>query len=149
MKLTNYHRESFVRSVMNDVPLVKITKDEIQERLYKAMHPRIKGIYKDEALRNALRAETVFVAGNSYYGLIAGNADITIVLKDVNEAADARVAMRKKLGAISSGCSTLKQLKERLPELHKHMPSDEPGVTAGVPMVIDLMSDLKKLGFVA
>ena len=47
MKLTNYMRNVFIRSVMQDVPHPDYSKlhDEAQEALVKAMSPKVRAVY--------------------------------------------------------------------------------------------------------
>ena len=147
MKLTNYLRESFVNAVMNDVPQITISKEEVQALILKAMPPKVKAIYKDEALRKHLKTISIYIGNASHYGIVIGNVSEKEALKEFRDKEQARKDMRTKLGALAKGCSTVKQLQEAAPLLTKYMPSDDPQKTPNLPMVVNVMGDLRALGF--
>ena len=147
MKLTNYLRESFVNAVMNDVPQITISKEEVQALVLKAMPPKVKAIYKDEALRKHLKTTHIFIGNASHYGIVIGDVSEKEVFKELLEKVQARRDMRTKLYALAKGCSTVKQLQEAAPLLTKYMPSDDPQKTPNLPMVVNVMGDLRALGF--
>ena len=146
MKLNNHHRDSFIRAVMDDVPEMKMTTSDVQGMYEEAMPPKVRNIFKDETLRKHLRHEGIY-AGSMRHYVCTGNLSESEIMKDYHAHIDERNKMRSKLRAMAYGCSTLKQLKEAAPDLTKYMPSETGKVTAGVPMIINVMEDLTKLGF--
>ena len=85
MKLTKYLRESFVNAVMNDVPKIGISREEIQALILKAMPPEIKTIYKDEALRKHLKTTFIYLGNVSHYGIVIGDVSEKEVFKELRE----------------------------------------------------------------
>ena len=82
-----------------------------------------------------------------HYNIVCGSINENDVMSDVRKKEDARRDMRNKLNALARGCSTVKQLKAAAPDLLKYMPSDDPQATPNLPMVYNVMADLKALGF--
>lgn len=146
MKLTNWIRDAFIRSVDNDVPKVELSKEEVQELFVKNFPPEIKAIYDDEQLRKHLKVATVCTP-TCHYDIVIGNLVESNVLKDYKSKTTARKEAMRKVRHVAYSCNTLKQLREVLPELTKHMPSENAPAKANVPMIIGVMEDLKKVGY--
>lgn len=148
MKLTNYLRDSFVRSVSNNIPKVQWpTEDQLQAEALKKMAPRVKALYKDETLRNALKTDREYINGFGYIRVVVGDVKLADLLKPYRDAEEARRQVLKKIEGVAYGCSTLKQLQEALPDLKKHMPSEKTGSPANLPVPAGLMGELKAAGF--
>ena len=145
MKLTNYMRDAFIRSVMQDVPHPDYGKmhDEAQEAVVKAMNPKVRAVYKDDP--KALKA-TYTNFGRETRTLYYGSVDHSKVLAPVYEKRDARYDAEKKLKAVVYGCSTVKQLRDAFPEFGKYLPSDNKPVTANLPAVSGVVAQLVSLG---
>lgn len=147
MKLTNYLRDSVILSVSNDIPEVKWPNlEQLQERLVKAFDKRVKAVYVDETLRKGLEQQYYRRGLHRGYVKVANLSIDDVLTKEVEQQTQREDVLSKLKGAVY-GCSTLKQLQELLPDLVKHMPSEDAPTKAGLPVVAGLMDDLKKLGF--
>jgi hypothetical protein len=58
-----------------------------------------------------------------------------------------RIKFKQKLGGIISSITTVKALKEALPELEKYAPDDTPEPKTGLPAVANLMADVIAAGW--
>ena len=145
MKLTNYMRDAFIRSVMQDVPHpdYKALCDEAQGALVKAMSPKVRAVYEEDP--KALKA-TYANFGRECHTLYHGGVDYSKVLAPIYEKASARHEAEKKLKAVVYGCSTVKQLRDAFPEFGKYLPSDNKPVTANLPAVSGVVAQLVSLG---
>lgn len=67
----------------------------------------------------------------------------------LNHAQNQKInALKQKVRAAISSCTTLKQAKERLPEFEKYLPAERlPAGTAGAPMVANVVTDLMNAGW--
>lgn len=148
MKLTNYMRDSIIRSVMNEVPEVKYpTFEEIQQRAYKAMPPKLKAVYNDETTRKAIRSEHIYINGRGGYSVTVGFLKKEDLLKEEFDKETLRNKAREELKRVVYGCNTLKQLQEQLPQLEKHFPSEQV-LVKNLPVVATVMPSLKAAGWV-
>lgn len=145
MKLTNYMRDAFIRSVMQDVPQPDYSKlhDEAQEAIVKAMSPKVRAVYKEYP--DALKA-TYTNFGRESRTLYYGSVDHSKVLAPIYDKASARYEAENKLKSVVYGCSTVKQLRDAFPEFGKHLPSDNKPVTANLPAVSGVVAQLVSLG---
>lgn len=151
MKLTNYIRDTFIRAVSNDVPEVKFPlAAEIQKMALDKMNPKLRTVWEDEKLRGALQKYHVSNASDH------GHYNKYVFLGDVKEedlighlikAAEERANAINKVRQVAYACTTLKALKEQLPELERYMPDEKGRATRNVPMVLNVIEDLKKAGF--
>ena len=148
MKLTNYLRDSFIRSVKNNTPEVKVpTEEKLQAAALKLMPPKVRALYKDEEARKALIHTNKYFSGHGYISVVLGNVKIDDILKPFNDATTARLEVLDKIRGVAYGCTTLKQLQEALPELVKHMPTEDGPSKTGLPVPAGIMNDLKAVGF--
>lgn len=151
MKLTNYLRDTFIRAVADDVPEVKFPlAAEIQKMALEKMNPKLRAVWEDDKLRGCLQKTHVHRASDH------GHYTKYVFLGDVKEedlighliaAADARSNAITKVRQVAYACTTLKALKDQLPELEKYMPDEQGRVTKNVPVVLNVVEDLKKVGF--
>ena len=148
MKLTNTIRESIIRSVMNDVPEVVFPSlEELQERIVKGMPPKLKSIYKDEELCKSLRTEYIHLNGKGGGNLYVGHLNIREFLKEELNKESLRSKAREDLHKIVYSFTTVKKLKEHLPFLEKHRPSENAPLS-NLPVPISVMPSLKAAGWV-
>ena len=150
MKLTNYLRDSFIAAVKNDIPEIKWpTLDEVQALAVKKMPPKLKAVYNDENLRKALKSsyycrhESYDQRGDIYVGAL----NLSDVLEDLEKKNNARLDAISKVKTAAYACSTLKQLKDMLPELTDYMPSDDAPSKKAVPAVVGVVAALTECGF--
>lgn len=151
MRLTNYIRDSFIRNVKNQLPEKKWPHiNEVQKLVLEKMDPVIRAVYDNENLRPALQTSSYYKY-DGYDGrgqVIIGNVKLDDVLKPWHDHYTKVNETIGKIRAAAYSATTLKQLREVLPDLVEYMP-DETGkpATKGVPMVVSVKEDLKELGF--
>jgi hypothetical protein len=164
MKLNKFHKQAIVRSIMADVP--KVDKDKrraaIQAEVVKLMSPAVRKIYN--TIPSALRKQHVgdliyngtnwnerdIIAGDvAEKDIIAGDVaekDIKAICEPYKAEDETRYKAERSLAGVVEACSTLKQLKERLPEFTKYYPTEE-APTANLPALANVVADLSKLGW--
>ena len=153
MRLDKYAKLAIVRAIMADVPKpdVKAYRKSIQAEVVKLMSPAVRKVYKE--CPKALTAEYVSdlydgVDWQSRY-IILGNVtkdQLNNVCKPLDDAIRARAKVEHDLKNIVESTSTLKRLKELLPEFVKYFPTEaEP--SKNLPAVANLVTDMVKLGW--
>jgi hypothetical protein len=81
--------------------------------------------------------------------IIAGDVaekDIKAICEPYKAEDETRYKAERSLAGVVEACSTLKQLKERLPEFTKYYPTEE-APTANLPALANVVADLSKLGW--
>jgi hypothetical protein len=69
-------------------------------------------------------------------------------LYDLKAAQDRnRKELKQKIEAAANACTTLKSLKDMLPEFEKYMPADEPAACRTLPAVQNVVADFVKAGW--
>ena len=151
MKLTNYIRDTFVRAVANDVPEVKFPlAAKIQELALEKMDQTLRVVWENEKFRHILSKTHISQAADyGHYNkyVFLGDVKESDIIGDLIKAAEARATAISKVRQVAYACTTLKQLRQQLPELEKYMPDEAGKVTKNVPMVLNVVEDLKKAGF--
>lgn len=164
MKLTNFHRQAFVASVMNDVPKIE-HQEQLQalilDDMIKSAPAEVAALLKEEKLRHyVLGGYNLFYPANSGYSYGIGSVMVyrgyeptPAALKKVAVIVTAAVAQhsaRSKLQSMIEGviasCSTVKAAAERLPEFVKYLPI-EPEKGTMLPAIANLASELMKMGW--
>lgn len=150
VRLTNHLRDCFLRAVRSDLPEPKKpTTETLQAELYASWPESVQKVYDDENTRSFLKnqwwypgdgcAGTYIITGGKDYEECPSYATYDEARKKYNDATS-------KLRGIAYGCSTLKQLREALPDLVKYMADEAKPITPGLPVVAGLYDDLKALG---
>lgn len=154
MKLNRFQKQAIVRAIMADVPGSDKVKRRtaIQAEVVKLMSPAVRKVYNTTP--SALR--TQYVGDLCYDGcswtsrdVIAGDVaeeDIRAICEPYKAEDAARSKAECSLAGVVEACSTLKQLKERLPEFTKYYPT-EGAPTANLPALANVVADLSKLGW--
>lgn len=153
MKLNKYQKESIVRAIMDDVPKpnVAAVKKEVQEGIVKLMTPAVRKVYKEtpEALTKEYYSALYDDKDWNSRFVILGNvtkAQVDVLMEPLNKQNRLRNDTRTRLEGVVKSCSTLKQLKDLLPEFVKYFPTEvEP--TKNVPAIANIVTDLNKLGW--
>lgn len=169
MKLTNFHRQAFVASVMNDVPKID-HQPKLQARVYKDIietaPKKVADVFKDLALRHhVIDAYHSFHAsvkkpsgqyashGLSRVSVISGYkpsdealADIEAICLAAEEQCTARNNMEQQVSGVIASCFTLKKAQELLPEFVKYLPQENVKGTM-LPAIANLAADLVKMGW--
>lgn len=149
MKLTNYDRDTIIRAIFGDVPQPddKIIKEGAQAALVKAMSPECRRLYNKSP--QALRVDNFYdIAHRIGFELIVGDADADKALAPWRDAKLKYEDAKYNLRMVIYSCSTLKRLKDLLPEFSSYFPTeDQP--TKNLPAVTNLVTDIVKLGWKA
>ena len=163
MKLTNYIRDAFVNSVMNDVP----TKDYAAEAqkvfmpAYLATLPKIiQEAWADPAARRYVHTKCAVPCHQSF--IVPAEADgrsippplkVQAKLAEIKAAYDAQSsamsALRSKIKGAAYACTTTKQLRELLPEFDRYLPAEEEKTLRTLPVVQNIVADFVKAGWPA
>lgn len=153
MKLNKYQKQAIVNNIMADVPHVDIAthRKRVVEGVIKLMTPAVRKVYKETPT-----ALNTYYVPNLYDGvdwnsrmLYVGNVteeELKPLLAPLEEAVKQRDATYRKLQGVIEACTTLKKLKELLPEFEQYFPTEaEP--TKNLPAVANLVTDMMKLGW--
>lgn len=164
MKLTNYHRDAFIKAAMDDVPSVdydaqaqKLVREHITTLMPKELRDALK---KAPAIIDWLNNAYVYMPGCLSNFYTPGMADINQKAKDdprIKDKLDALESLKReqskqygdleaKLRGVAYACTTLKALKEALPEFEKYMP-EEQQTTRNLPAVANVVADFVKAGW--
>lgn len=169
MRLTQMHKEAFVRGVMLDVPgsnALEQAEKIIREDQRAGLPTQIVAIMNNASLRMYLAWASYGVRtsikkdGYEEYHSI-GTVRVIVGYEPSATAAakldklcheDYRIkqerdAMRDKLQRAIAGCSTRKQAAVMFPELEKYLPGEKDVKTANLPAVANVVADLTKLGW--
>lgn len=152
MKLTKADREVFVRSVLQDIPKTDYYS-MLRDIVLEASKDALPAVVKDnwEELEPYLSSTYFWIADGSCFGYAqreAGGRTYAItafpaaakriqeVEAKLKQQRSERLAVRQELEAAIASCSTLKQARERFPDLLKYLPADRvQAKTANVPAV--------------
>ena len=149
MKLTNYHKQAIIKSIMDAVPKPNMpTADEIRTAFVSSMSVPARRLYKTHP--KALRTHYIpcwMVADGVGFTAIVGDSDVNAVVAGLKEATIAHEALQRKVAAAVNSCNTRKQLVDRYPEFARFAPA-EYGTTPNLPAVANLIVDLKAAGWV-
>jgi hypothetical protein len=153
MKLTKYQKQAIVLAIANDIPEIDVKKrrEKIQAAVVAAMSPSIRKIYRDMPHALKRQHEWLVYDGLEYTTreLIVGDLSdeqVQEILMPFQEEERARSEAIDRLTKLVNGCSTLKQLREALPECEKYFPQE--GTKTQYPVVVaNVVTDLMKLGW--
>lgn len=152
MKLTTYHKKAIVRSIMADLPDMKM--DERNKRAQKlvaaAMSPEVKRLYNKHPTAVATQWVTSSLFAITTNNLRAGNltqSEVEKALAPMKAEADAYRALKERVEAAVAACSTRKAFIDRYPEFSKYAPGELGGFTPNLPAVANLVADLVKAGW--
>lgn len=136
--LTNYQRDAFINSVMNDVPHTDYREaidNVITEHFVEKLPPAVRRVYDDTSMRNFINLGRLRVK-SGYYMVPSNDSDPDaspeliakvqplIDLKD--RQGDKMHELRTKIKSVVYGCRTYKQLRDKLPEFEKYIPAVAP-----------------------
>lgn len=154
MKLTKSDRDAFVRAVMQDVPMVdynQMVRDLILEASQAALPDVIQQNWKEvepylakiflwtpEGISGSVLAYGTPQANGTYAS--SAFPQIAERLKTLSAQArqqtSEREVTKRELSTAISACTTLKQARERFPDLVKYLPAErEPTKTTNVPAI--------------
>ena len=160
MKLTNYHRDAFVLSVMDDVP-----QEDYQEQYRAAvladavaqLPHKVRAVWDNAELRHYLRVYTIYPvtgAGSVMIPSVDSNFDLSSKAKEACQTLANlskvqslhRNELKRKLTSIAKSCSTRKSLATALPEFEKYLPA-ETETTRNLPVIANVVTDFIKAGW--
>jgi hypothetical protein len=160
MRLTNSIRDAFVRAVMNDVPTVDYSEqaiDVLDQDVIDQLPPLVRRVWDDKKLRD-------FIVAQHRYFCHAGESVPYIYINDLLPRAEAKAraevlltaeaaqratleALKQKLQAVASSCTTRRALAEALPEFAKYLPAVQPTSDRSVPAVANVMTEFMRAGW--
>lgn len=162
MKLTKSNRDTFVRAVMNDVPMIDYNdigqKIAIEESI-KMLPDEIRKVYKKYP--QFIKASHVWTPGDlqNYMlpcvdsGDIKNNKEawekLEAVAAQKRAQSVARETLKEKIRSVIYSCNTLAQAKKLLPEFEKYLPSstDPAPIDRSLPVVANVVKDLMAAGW--
>ncbi|KVE27234.1 hypothetical protein WS67_12080 [Burkholderia singularis] len=165
MRLTNYARSAFVKSVLDDVPRTDYQEEaRIAAQKWAVDHlpPKLRALYKEfdghfnheyVRLPGSLSSVRVVIGSTNSSMHAAMQADapfwarITELAKLSDEQSEARKALRAKVDAAIAACTTVKQAHERLPEFAKYLPPLDATIDRTVTVIAYLVADLTAAGW--
>lgn len=157
MRLTKNMRTAFVRAVMDDVPQV-----DYDEQIRKAAKDGALALMPPDVLKAYKKHPEFFdtvgrhIGNVGYYYLpIPGGMELQqVTFKEITRLYDLKAAqnrsmneLKQKIEAAANACTTLKGLKDLLPEFVKYMPADEPAACRTLPVVQNVVADFVKAGW--
>lgn len=170
MKLTNYMRDAFVRSVMADTPAADLKAPE--EKVHKLVlddalskcPPQVRALWNDPKTQAWVNTNYINFSdrthGAYFSSLVvpAANRDNYSMSEKVVEKVKAigvqqkavfesRRDLERKLHAVAYGVTTRKLLAEALPEFEKYLPADTEKAVRSLPMVENVVADFVKAGW--
>lgn len=161
MKLTNYIRDAFISSAMNDVPSVDYDEKYRTAVLTDAIAQlplEIRTIWQNPKLMGYLETHTVYpisrVGGvevptlNQHtFKLTPAGQKLCETLNNARIAqATQRTGLKQKLRSIAYSCTTRKALAEALPEFVKYLPA-ETETSRNLPVIANVVTDFVKAGW--
>jgi len=163
MKLTNYIRDAFVNSVMNDVP-TKSYAEEAQ-KVFMPAHlatlPKIiQEAWADPVAKHYVSTKYAALCHQSFIVPAEDNGrsvppplKVQAKLAEIKAAYDAQSnamsALRSKIKGAAYACTTTKQLRELLPEFDRYLPAEEEKTLRTLPVVQNIVADFVKAGWPA
>lgn len=160
MKLTNYIRDAFISSVMDDVPSVDY-ESQFRSAVFKAALEQMPAIVRKAwaaGHEDWFNKESVYPVRGSWGTAIPCPdrsafrlpADVMNTCETLGrlgtEQANARSDLRQKLHAIAYSCTTRKALAEALPEFVKYLPA-ETETSRNLPVIANVVTDFIKAGW--
>ena len=161
MKLTKYHRQAFVRAVMNDVPkedyeskahaiAIEDSILQLPEKLQAAARDKDLSRYISRANFWSREFSSVLTFA-IYAGDFKLSAKAQVEFDKLSELAktqsSARYALKQKLESAIGARTTDMQVRKALPEFSKYLPAAESPVDRTVPVIANLVADLTKMGW--
>ncbi len=165
MKLTKAIREAFVRSVMNDVPMVDYDEQAsklvlaaldafwvgnigpLAQRQKMVEHKIISGTYYN--LPNPLHS--TYGYGPDTYRWVdqqpALHNELCAIAKEKHAQNIRHEELRRKIEGVANSVTTRKALADALPEFEKYLPEDAPAAVRSLPVVQNVVADFVKAGW--
>jgi len=165
MKLTNYIRDAFINSVMNDVPEKDLHEEgkKIFEKAYLDSLPsEIQLAWALPKCKPYVNTRYAGICGSSFPLPCDGssthrNLDTPLKVKDKIDTLtaqykaqqDNRNTLRYKVKGAAYACTTTKHLRTLLPEFDRYLPAEEEKTLRTLPAVQNIAADFVKAGWSA
>lgn len=153
MKLNKYQKQAIVTAIMADVPAVNVSahRKRMQDGVVKLMSPAVRKVYKESPDALTTRYFSDLYDGVSWgsRNLVVGNVpeeETNKLYEPLEQEVRARHALYCKLKGVIESCSTLKKLKELLPEFEAYFPTED-APTKNLPAVANLVTDMMQMGW--
>lgn len=161
MKLTNYMRDAFVRSVMDDVPMEDYDEqieNIVTTAVVNGMPAKLRAVWDDPGLSQCIETAHVWPAKNKIVPVpfypsheAALTADVKAECEQLMELKTAQIAaaekLRSDLRAVAYSVTTRKALVSLLPEFEKYLPEDDRAAMRTVPAVANVVTNLIAAGW--
>lgn len=159
MRLTNYIRDAFIASVMDDVPKFDY-RAEIEKVALDAavndMPPKVRAVYDDKAIRDFIETHHHYFdecgsgmclpQPTSWKISSAAHTELKQLRKLQLKQGEQRDALEAKLKGIAYGATTRKALVAALPEFEKYLPT-EVETSRNLPVIANVIADFMKAGW--
>lgn len=166
-KFTNYQRDAFIRSVLNETPQIDydtLIRNRLQEILVAKVDNKLQAIYKDKELRKHLGLSYVSFNGAKYFSaklyFVDGEFSLKMLSKEEQEEIHKLLAdykdqdtdrnkLKEKLRGVIYSYTSIKKAHECMPEFAKYLPqySKPESKQFYAPAINDLVTDLVKAGW--
>ena len=164
MRLTNYIREAFVKSAMQDVPAPENFEEKVhaivKQDAFDQMPGKIRAISQDKELAWYLNQSSYYFyrqpfssvyintpRGKDYKPSAKAQKQINEIAAAAEADKEMRSSLKSKLMAAAQACTSTKQLRELLPEFDKYLPLEAETTCRTLPAVANIMSDFVKAGW--
>lgn len=160
MKLTNTMRDAFVRQVMDDVPQMDYD-EQIRKAAVKAalslVPPVVKKAWEDKESNGFVETTTIYGSTipsprgwtdkDVYHNKVREVPELKELVNKRDAQRDSRRALTEKLRSVAYSVTTVKMLKEAMPEFAKYLPADQPTAVRTLPVVANVVNELVKAGW--
>ena len=165
MKLTNYMRDAFATSVLNDTPHVDYSeqlRSAVEKAAVARLPAKVAALWKDPTLRDYVPRTTVYVDDGSVTVPCREDQDRGVLFREFRDAlmvdvgalvaeakaqGDARRELYSKIRGVAQSYTTRKALAEALPEFAKYLPADAAAANRSLPVVANVVADFVKAGW--
>ena len=163
MKLTSYHRNAFVRAVIDDIPKIDYSEEirtAVQNYALSKLPVEIKAIWRNNQLRGFLKTRTGYFGGvhvefpcwsdnsRSDGNEIENSKTVSALIAKATAQRVAIDEVQRKVSSAIHSVTTLKNAKELLPEFAKYLPLESDPPSKFAPAVIaNLSAELVALGW--
>lgn len=162
MKLTNYIRDAFIASVLNDTPSVDYTEQAraaAVKDIVAQLPKKVRAVWEDKDLRDWVETTTVYLGNGlgsatvpGLYGekrpklSEAGEKAVAALCELHSSQRSVREDLHNKLRSVAYACGTRKALAEALPEFEKYLPA-EAQTARSLPVVANVVASFVKAGW--
>lgn len=163
MRLTNLHRQAFVKAALQDVP--QIDYDEqihklIVEDAINQLPVAIQRVAQDNQLKGWLKTVNYYpVVGlgialfsqdrwnHNYTPSKKVQVELQSLLQKRKEQRETLRQLEEKLHGVAKSVTTRKALAELLPEFEKYLPTEQAPVSKSVPAISNMVGDFIRAGW--